>query len=244
MFEYAKTRGMDWGVIGSMPEIVGIALRFDGHMGFYVGGGYAVEWRGFNFGCVKTKVAGRGWTHWCKLPFINYDNSAVTIPTTPSIALGSRLLKKGMSGDDVKVLQELLLKLGYDLGSYGADGEFGAATEKAVMAFQRRNNLTADGKYGDKTHAALMFVTADDVHGREEEKEEIPGLKTGKTVLIMVENNGSVNVRVGNGTNYALITTVHDGVKLPYIAMAENGWYAVIIGSQVGWVSGKYAKTE
>ena len=74
MFDYAKSKGMDWGVIKTLPEIVGLALRFDGHVGYYIGNGYAVEWRGFAHGCVKTKVAGRGWTHWYKLPFINYES--------------------------------------------------------------------------------------------------------------------------------------------------------------------------
>ena len=52
---------MDWGTIDTLPDIVGLAVRFDGHVGYTVGGGYAVEWRGFNYGCVKTKIKGRGW---------------------------------------------------------------------------------------------------------------------------------------------------------------------------------------
>ena len=70
MFEYCKKKGMDWGTIGTLPEIVGLALFTDGHVGYYVGGGYAVEWRGFNYGCVKTKVKDRTWKNWAKLPFI------------------------------------------------------------------------------------------------------------------------------------------------------------------------------
>ena len=31
---------------------------------------------------------------------------------------------------------------------------------------------------------------------------------------------------------------------LPYVATAENGWYAVVVGDRVGWVSGKYSKIE
>ena len=56
MFEYCRKKGMDWGTIDTLPEIVGLALFTDGHVGYYVGGGYAVEWRGFNYGCVKTVV--------------------------------------------------------------------------------------------------------------------------------------------------------------------------------------------
>lgn len=55
-----------------------MALCSDGHIGVYVGGGYGVEERGFNYGCVRTKVASRKWTHWCQLPFIDYGNAVFT----------------------------------------------------------------------------------------------------------------------------------------------------------------------
>ena len=51
MFSWAKSKGMDWGTIDTLPEIIGLALHTDGHVGYYVGNGYAVEWRGFNYGC-------------------------------------------------------------------------------------------------------------------------------------------------------------------------------------------------
>ena len=52
----------------------------------------------------------------------------------------------------------------------------------------------------------------------------------------------SVNIRRGNGTQYDRITTRPAGTKMEYVATAENGWYAVVIGIQVGWVSGNYSK--
>ena len=107
MFSWAKSQGMDWGTIDALPDIVGLAVRFDGHVGYTVGGGYAVAWRGFAYGCGKTKIKGRGWTHWYKLPFINYNDAASSVPEK-EIALGSRLLKKGAEGSDVKALQEAL----------------------------------------------------------------------------------------------------------------------------------------
>ena len=160
MFTYAKSRGMDWGVIDTLPEIVGLALYKSGHAGYYAGNGYAIEWKGFSYGCVKTKVAGRGWTHWYKLPFIDYGDCNVTVPApvenTASYALGDRLLKKGVSGADVTALQNALLKLGYALPRYGANGKYGVETESAVLAFQKSTTLTQDGKYGSQSHAALM----------------------------------------------------------------------------------------
>ena len=60
-------------------------------------------------------------------------------------------LQKGDSGDEVKQLQQNLIKLGYNCGSAGADGIFGDGTEKAVKTFQKNQNLTEDGLAGEKT---------------------------------------------------------------------------------------------
>lgn len=68
---------------------------------------------------------------------------------------GSRTLKKGMSGQDVKNFQEDLIKVGYSLKTYGADGSFGNETETAVKKFQREHDLTVDGIAGNATFAAL-----------------------------------------------------------------------------------------
>nr|DAI81909.1 MAG TPA: endodeoxyribonuclease I [Caudoviricetes sp.] len=65
-------------------------------------------------------------------------------------------LSKGDKGDKVRVLQELLRGKGYDLGAYGADGDFGGATRGAVMAFQVRNHLSADGIVGKNTWRKLL----------------------------------------------------------------------------------------
>lgn len=242
MFAWAKSKGMDWGTIDSLPEIIGLALHTDGHVGYYVGNGYAVEWRGFSYGCVRTKVKERKWKYWYKLPFIQYGEAAADVPV-PEIALGSRLLKRGMVGSDVKALQELLMQLGYALPKYGADSEFGAETEKALQAFQKKAGLEADGKYGDKTHAVLMDAVADDDGQPDTPEQTVPDepAPVGTTVVIVSEG-GKVNVRSGNGTEYERLSTVAPGSTFPLVATAQNGWHAIVIGSRVGWVSGKLAK--
>lgn len=68
----AGTEGEDYGPISSLPEIPGLALWKNGHIGVYIGGGYAIEASGTRTGVVKTKVEGRGWAEWCKIPYINY----------------------------------------------------------------------------------------------------------------------------------------------------------------------------
>ena len=34
MISYAKSKGMDWGTIDTLPEIIGVALHKDGHVGY------------------------------------------------------------------------------------------------------------------------------------------------------------------------------------------------------------------
>ena len=263
MFSYCKSKGMDWGTISTLPEIVGVALFMDGHIGYYIGGGYAIEWRGFSYGCQKTKVKDRPWTNWAKLPFINYGDTSTVQPapsaTTTTYTLGSRLLKKGMTGSDVKLLQELLMQLGYTLPKYGADGDFGSETETAVKAFQKQAGIKVDGLYGEDSHKALMGAVADDDEGKKvDEPSPQPSTEAPEkpssgavqpsngtpTKVTIVSNGGTVNIRKGNSTAFSRITAVKNGTVFPYIATAANGWHAVLLESEIGWVSGEYSKAE
>lgn len=67
--------------------------------------------------------------------------------------LGVRTLKTGSSGDDVKLLQSKLGKLGYYHGN--VDGSYGWQTSRAVGWFQARFGIESDGVAGSSTWAAL-----------------------------------------------------------------------------------------
>lgn len=72
------------------------------------------------------------------------------------------VLKKGAHGKQVETLQTLLTGYGYKMENngktYGVDGSFGGATEKAVKEYQRKNGLADDGSVGAKTWAKLLGV--------------------------------------------------------------------------------------
>lgn len=61
------------GTIDTIPEIPGLAVWHDGHIGVYIGDGEVIEAMGTKYGVVKTQLAGRGWTHWLKIAYINYE---------------------------------------------------------------------------------------------------------------------------------------------------------------------------
>ena len=159
---------------------------------------------------------------------------------------GSRLLKEGSSGADVKALQEMLNQLGAALE---VDCQFGSKTEAAVRAFQRKAGIKQDGKYGNQTHAALMAAVAEDDAGQqamtetqpEPEQEQPVAGRTTIRVLIK-SSGGKVNIRAGNGTSHSRITAAAPGTMLEYVASSVNGWQAVKTGSRGGWVSGEYSE--
>ena len=67
---------------------------------------------------------------------------------------GKRMLRRGMVGHDVSVLQFLLAMRG--LPPKRLNSNFGPVTEKLVRRFQRKHGLTADGIVGPATQAALI----------------------------------------------------------------------------------------
>lgn len=172
MLEAATVKG----TIDTLPEVPGLLLHYSGHVGVYIGNGYAIEARGFDYGIVKTKVKDRKWTHWCRCRYIDYVDNAAPAPVEPDkkpeapattapdtgdapLNLGTRVLsyKKGvklMSGEDVRNVQKRLIQLGYNPGA--ADGMFGAKTEAAVRLFQTHAVIAIDGKVGQVTRLALL----------------------------------------------------------------------------------------
>ncbi|MBR3927540.1 MAG: peptidoglycan-binding protein [Clostridia bacterium] len=222
MFAYAKSKGMPNGEISALPNLPGIALWKDGHVGYTLGEGYLVEWRSFSYGCVKTKISERSFKNWYYLPFLDYgDNQFVRHD-----------LKRGMTGADVKEMQNKLIEAGYALNTYGADGDFGRETEEALKAFQKASGLTPDGVYGENTKKALDALT--------DNKQDSPPPIPGKKVVIR-SNGGNVNLRIGNGPEYEKKSSAQNGAILPYIATAENGWHAVKGENAVLWVSPDYS---
>lgn len=63
------------------------------------------------------------------------------------------VIRQGSKGGEVKEVQRRLKQWGYYNGA--VDGVFGAGTKQAVINFQRKNGLTADGVVGKATYAAL-----------------------------------------------------------------------------------------
>lgn len=144
--------------------------------------------------------------------------------------LGDRVISYGMEGRDVKTMQEMLIQLGYDLGKWGADGDFGDCTELALKQFQSDAHLDADGKCGPETIKALnAAIDKDDAIA-------------GANVYIV---GGDCYVRSAPNTDGKKLGVAHRGDVLPYQGQtSEGGWNLVEYKGENGWVSGKYSEVR
>lgn len=158
-------------------------------------------------------------------------------------------LQAGDSGDAVKTMQTMLIACGYPCGDAGADGDFGAATEAAVKAFQKAQKLTVDGLYGPASKAALEALynkqtsagtSATKVEAAQGYDKTLAG--TYKTTEDLWMKNGAGKDKEGilvvpkgkNVQNYGYYSTASDGTK----------WLYVTYGGRTGFCSSRYLKKQ
>lgn len=189
---------------------------------------WVIEAKGVMHGVVKTRLLENDWNLWGYMTrFFDYGQADEADETLP------RLLARGMAGSDVAALQSDLIALGYSCGRWGADGEFGAATERAVKAYQADRGLIQDGRVGAKTRAAL-----DEDLG--EQSEAIVADAPVYYGQVRIEN-GRWYVRSLPSVTGAKLGVVRTGDLLPSSGLQNEQWVGVRYGEESGWVSSKGA---
>ena len=174
--KYLSNNVPDWGAdytnrmgIGRSTDFskieVGHYVWMNGHIGFYIGDGLAIEatpkWKGgvqvsavLNIGN-KAGYNGRKWTTHGKLTWVDYSNNEES--KKEGELMLTRTLRHGDSGEDVKLVQEFLKVRGYYTGPI--DGKFGPGKGflNAVIAFQKAENLeNPNGNIGPITRARII----------------------------------------------------------------------------------------
>lgn len=138
------------GTIGDLPRLPCIVFVRKGdtmsHTGIYTGS-TVVHASGHTAGVIDSSMP-RSWTHYA-IPVGLYEREE-------EIMADEYLLRRRDISDKVRTLQQGLLRLGYDLGDRGTDGNFGSKTEDAVRKFQEDNALPVDAVWDGDCQAVLQ----------------------------------------------------------------------------------------
>ncbi len=131
------------GTIESIPEQPGICVRYPGHVGIYIGGGYVVEARGFDYGVCITRLSVRPWTHWYRHNRIKYIDAILPTPEPMQI--------NGTTSHYSIVWLQLALNrqlaTGYIQGkSLDVDGVYGVKTARAVAEYWQRKGWSKEAE--------------------------------------------------------------------------------------------------
>lgn len=150
--------------------------------------------------------------------------------TSGAVGVIGMTLKKGSSGDAVRLLQSKLKSYGFLSGS--ADGDFGQATEDAVKAFQSANGLKADGKAGATTLQKLFAGSVSTSSGHTTSKPtntprvtERPTPTPNAYVRVTAAPDGSY-VTLEKGTMGSEVTKLQKALKnAGYFSGSCDGYY-------------------
>lgn len=164
MFNLATIKGK----INTMPDTIGLCVRYKGHVGVYIGNNEVIEARGADYGVVKTKLSERGWTDWYECPHLNYGG-------------GEIMLQKGSKGENVKSWQRVLKADGENVGNFGKnkdgiDGDFGATSVNATNSWKKKHGLAENGVVDLETYSKVgekyAFLVSDVVQPLNKKHQE------------------------------------------------------------------------
>ena len=195
MYNACKERG----TLATMPDIEGILVFMNGHVGVYIGGGYVIEARGFSSGVVKTKLAGRGWTKWGKCPYITYVAKTTASSKPAASTKPATSAKKSVD----EIAKEVIA------GKWGT-GE------------TRKSKLTAAGYNYDAVQKRVNELTKSTSSTPAEKKPTI-GAKVkikGKYATSATSKSAGNSAAIGK-TGY--IVKIYEGKAYPYQIGAKKG---------------------
>ena len=159
-------KATDKGDISTMPDVAGIIVWKDNHVGIYEGwvnGRQSViEARGHSYGVVRTRLDERGWKKWFRCPWFDYSDSTPVPAPSGEATIKLPILQKGDKKVEVGIVQLHLRRLGF-IGSnnkeLAIDDSFGSNTAYAVGCFNKKYGLGEAGVVTEATWRKLMSIS-------------------------------------------------------------------------------------
>lgn len=229
-YSEALAKGLDNGVISTIPNIPMICVYRQGHIGWYVGNDTVIEARGSQYGVVTTKLLQRDFTHWFKSPYIDYSEVSNVVANKQNTVTSSA------SGTLHKIGEHVTFTTCYK-------SETAPNSEAIPVSQMKKNNgvitKIAQGKKNPYLlDNGMCWVNDGDISGLYTEttyKQKV-GMCTASVL----------NVRNGAGANCTVLRQLAYGNLVDIIGetYASDGslWYYVNIVGLKGYVNAKYIK--
>lgn len=125
------------GTIDTIPEIPGLAVWHEGHIGIYIGNGQVIHASSTMKGVIQTPIGNSGWTHWLKIPYIAYLDSDVAA-----------------APDEGRIWQVLYAKIGNPYGVAGLMGNLFA--ESGLRPDNLQNSYESSLGYTDASYTQAV----------------------------------------------------------------------------------------
>lgn len=119
----------------------------------------------------------------------------------------------GISRREARQIQEALLRHGYDIGT--VDGIIGDGTRRAIMDFQRKMGVTADGRAGQKFYRLIMGAATPSQSGASIQNNQANQMQVAVPVVPVVINPASSNLN--SPPNYPTTQTVNPYTHSPIV---------------------------
>ena len=153
-------RCKEQGDISTIPEIEGLVVWKDGHMGLYDLNGWVIEEAGHMQGTIRTRLSDKKWQKWGKHPAIEYLTEPAPTPTGCSVKMP--VLHKYDKNNQVSLMQLCLWRKQY-LGKNGKeleiDKSFGGNSEFALNAFKKDHGMPQDSTCDEATWQVLLGIS-------------------------------------------------------------------------------------
>ncbi len=129
--------------------------------------------------------------------------------------------RQGNHSDEVKLLQEALIKLGFDLGKAGADGDFGSKTKTAIEQFQKSYQPS------HQTHPSYSIGPVDGIVGK--------GTLLALDEALMDEWIDSKRSLVFSSNGMALLREIEELRLIPYNDQTGKSISSYVEGATIGY---------
>lgn len=191
------------------------------------------DWSGKN--CPREIRANKDGISWTD--FINMVKEEMgQKPSKAPASTSKGYLENGDKGKDVKEMQELLIKAGFKLPKFGADGHFGNESEDALKAMQKKAKIAVDGLYGANSKKALKNMIED---AKKDSDEVIYVVRAGDSLSKIAQDFGVKTAKIARDNKIANPNIIRVGQKLK-IKGSKVKNYVVKSGDSLGKIAEKH----